>query len=106
MYSAIASSAEALTVSNSSVGFTTVPASATRAIVVVKSQPLRFWVDGSTPTTVAGMYANDDYIIYLYKSEITKFRAIREGGTDAVANVTFYEGGWPDGIDYEANKVV
>lgn len=81
----------ALTVSNVAVGLT-VPAvtpKPTWAFVTVESNSIRFWVDGSTPTTTEGHLAEAGDTIRLEGvDEIRKFLAIRVSA-DAVIQATF-----------------
>jgi hypothetical protein len=87
-----------LTVSSTAVGLSSPPRGANMAILTVHSHPIRFLVDGTTPTTSLGHYAADKYEIVLKRTEISNFKAIREGGTDATITVSYFSGS-PDPDD-------
>lgn len=84
----------ALTVSNVAVGLTlpsTTPA-AQWAKVTVETQSIRYWADGSTPTSSEGhLAAAGDEIRLEGPGAVSKFRAIRATGSDGVIQATF---GW------------
>lgn len=79
----------ALTVSNVAVGLTVPSGSPNRAVVTVESNSIRFWVDGSTPTSANGHLAEAGDVITLEGAEeVNDFRAIRVSA-DATVQATF-----------------
>lgn len=82
---------EALTVSSTSVGFTAATfAGADYAHVYVDIADVRFRVDGGTASTTNGVpVAVHDEIILESVEEVARFRAIRDGGTDATLFAQF-----------------
>lgn len=53
--------------------------------------PIRFTVDGTAPTTSVGMRADYQQTIQIYnRVNLVNFRAIREGATSAILNVTYW----------------
>jgi hypothetical protein len=82
---------EQLTVSSTSVGLVSIPAGASRAIVMVESQPLRYREDGTAPTSLIGVLCVAATRFELEsRKAIEGFRAIRSGGTDSVVSVLYY----------------
>lgn len=60
------------------------------AIISVDSQPIRFTLDGTTPDSNTGHGADANDIIVLSSiAQIEKLKMIREGGSDAVVQVTY-----------------
>lgn len=81
---------EQVTVSNSAVGLT-VPSGAVRAEFVVEDQPLRYRLDGTSPTATVGTLAKADKSFEIYgEAALEAFEAIRDGGTDANLSVHYY----------------
>ena len=82
---------EALTVSSTSVGFTAATyGAADYAHVYVDIADARFLCNGTAVTTSNGFpVANHDEIILENADEISRFRAIRDGGTDATLIAQF-----------------
>lgn len=69
------------------------PAGAVVAKLTVFTNPIRYVRDTAAVTAAMGHYATDkDRILLIGREEITGFRAIREGGSDAVVIVSYYEG--------------
>lgn len=66
---------------------------AVSAFISVESQPIRWTVDGTAPVaTTTGHKATDTDTITLNGIDaITKFRAIRDGGTNATIHVTYFK---------------
>lgn len=88
---------ESIVISNTAVALTTIPASAQAAHISVHEQRLRFYYDGSTPTATSGHVGIVDREIDLEsREEVTNFKAIREGGTDARISVTYHLRSYPD----------
>ena len=62
-----------------------------RALIQVFTAPIRFWVDGSAPTTTTGHRADYyDTIELKGYNEIVNFLAIRESAASATLEVSFY----------------
>lgn len=88
--------AEALTIANSAVAFTSgtilangVPA--TKAVFVLETAQVRFTVDGSTVGTATGHLVQiGDVVTVEGKHAVKNFSAIRTGGTSGTAWVTYY----------------
>ena len=81
-----------LSVAASAVGLT-LPAGGQpkRALIQVFTAPIRFWVDGSAPTTTTGHRADYyDTIELKGYNEIVNFKAIRESAASATVEVSFY----------------
>jgi hypothetical protein len=88
---------ESITVSTVAIGGTSAtyapePSTApTMAIVSVESNPIRFRIDGTNPTSSVGHAAVDtNYIQLCGTKDVTSFRAIRSGASDATIRVTYY----------------
>lgn len=82
---------EQLTVPVGAVALASIPAKASRAIVMVEAQPLRYREDGTAPTSAVGVLcvATTRFELESRKA-IQQFRAIRSGGTDSVVSVLYY----------------
>lgn len=65
------------------------------ARIDVEGAEIRYWTDGSAPTATEGILAGPGAILYVYATDITRFRAIRSGTFDAVLQVSY--GRWPAG---------
>lgn len=80
---------QSLTVSTTAVALT-VPAGASRAVVKVIAQPVRFRDDGTDPTSSVGYskVANDEFELVGPSMKDAKF--IRSAGTDATLEVLYY----------------
>ena len=84
---------EVITVSTTAIGFTA--ARLTNNIVMAKckviAQPLMVRADGTNPTSDAGYpyAANEEFEVW-GEPNLSKFRAIRQGGTDANLHVAYY----------------
>jgi hypothetical protein len=77
---------------NTDVKTLTVPAGASRAIVVVEDQPLRYRDDGVAPTASVGMLCVATTRFEIESSYALKaFKAIRSGGTDSVLSISYYK---------------
>jgi len=69
----------------------TVPTAARAALITVYGAPIRFWTDGTAPTNATGHRADVyDQIELPNRKELVNFKAIREGGTNATLEVTYY----------------
>ena len=84
-----------LTVSTTAVGLANatggIPAGATRAVVQVEAQPVRWRDDGSAPTLSVGVLsaATDMFELPSLQS-INNFKAIRSGAADGTLNIRYY----------------
>ena len=79
-----------LTVSTTAVGLT-IPSGATRAVVYVESQPVRWRDDGVAPTSTVGVPAVDTDAFELPSIQsVNQFQAIRSGASDATLNIVYY----------------
>lgn len=80
---------EQLTVSTTAVALT-VPAGASRALVRVAAQPIRYRDDGVAPTATVGFpqAANNEF--QLVGKSLHSARFIRSGGTNASIDVLYY----------------
>jgi len=82
---------EQITVSSTAVGLT-VPKGASRAIVTVEAQPLRYRDDGTDPSSTVGVLCQANLRFELEsRYSMLAFKAIRQGGTDAVLSVSYYK---------------
>ena len=94
---------ESLTVSTVAVGFTAAKISinqvggfhkrAVRAFVTVETNPVRFWYDGSTPTSTVGHHLNSgDSVTIDGEGNVTNFKVIRssEAAADATLMITYF----------------
>lgn len=80
-----------LTVSTTAVGLT-VPSGAGRAVIVVEAQPIRYRDDGTAPTASVGMLCAAALRFDIESREsLLAFRAIRQGGVDAVLSISYYK---------------
>lgn len=83
---------EKLAVSTSAVGLASIPGDASRAVVVVEAQPLRYREDGTDPTASVGFLAVAETVFVLpSRNAILQFKAIRSGGTDSAISVNYYK---------------
>lgn len=83
---------EQKTVSDSAVGFDSIPSNAMKAVISVEDATIRYRDDGTDPTTTTGIIAYNGTVIILQGREsITKFKAIRTGAIDAELNCLYYE---------------
>lgn len=86
-----ATSAEAITIDNTSGGIgLTAPTGARSAVIQVLTANIRFCLDGTPPTTSLGIQVGDgDWVVLNTPEEITGFKAIREGSTSGVLQVHY-----------------
>jgi hypothetical protein len=80
---------EQVTVGTTAVGLT-VPPGATKAVIRVDAQPVRFRDDGTNPTSSTGFLFKDNDIFEAYGESILQGKFIRDGGTNATLNVLYY----------------
>lgn len=78
-----------LTVSTTAVGLT-VPPGASRAVIKVIAQPVRYRDDGVDPTTSLGYpkVANDEFV--LSGSSMKNVKFIRDDASDATLEILYY----------------
>ena len=85
-----------LTVSSTAVGLADatggIPAFATRAVITVEADAIRWRDDGVDPTSTVGMPAAKDSSFELPSAEsIADFKAIRVNTTDVKLNIVYYQ---------------
>lgn len=91
---------ETITVSSTAIGFTAgkillnlaggAHKRAIAAIVSAETQPMRFTINGTTPTTTVGhLMAAGDYYTIQGEANVAAFKAIRTG-TDGTLQVTYF----------------
>ena len=83
---------ETLTVADTAVGLTSATYSdATRAEMTLETAQIRFWVDGTAPTTSAGILVNvGDVVVLNSAAQIANFKAIRTGSTSGVLSIQYF----------------
>ena len=80
-----------ITVSTASIPITTIPAHVTHGWIQVQAQPIRYRLDAGTATASVGVNAVAlEKIPLNTPQDVHGFRAIREGGSDAVLNVHLF----------------
>lgn len=81
---------ETLTVAASAVGFASIPAGASIAIITTETADIRYWVDGSTPTTSQGhLVSAGDAIKLDSVGQLTNFKAIAVSGS-ATMQISYF----------------
>lgn len=78
-----------LTVADEAIGLT-VPAGATRAVIKVIAQPVRFRNDGTNPTTTVGYPLVATEVIELTSQGLSEAKFIRSTGSSATLEVLYY----------------
>jgi hypothetical protein len=64
----------------------------TRALIQCQDADVRFWLDGSTPTTTSGHTLTSGSYLELHGTvELTNFKAIRDGSVDALLAVSYFK---------------
>lgn len=82
---------EQLAVGATSGQLISIPAKASRAIVMVEGQPLRYREDGTAPTGSVGVLCVAATRFELEsRKAIQGFRAIRSGASDSAVSVLYY----------------
>ena len=83
---------ETLTIAGTAVGLTASKYSdAIRAEMTLEDAQIRFWVDGTDPTSSAGHPVNIGDIINIDgTSQIINFKAIRTGATSGTLQITYF----------------
>lgn len=92
---------EAITVADTAIGFTAskilinqtggTHKRAVAALVSAETQPMRFTVDGTTPTTTVGhLLAAGDYFVVRGEQNVSRFKAIRTTGSSGALQVTYF----------------
>ena len=80
-----------LTVADTAVGLT-VPPNANKAIIVVEDATIRWRADGTDPTSIVGTKAFVNATIILDTvGDLSNFKAIRQGSTNAQLSINYYE---------------
>lgn len=78
-------------VSDSAVGFASIPLNANKAVVVVEESNIRWRDDGDDPTSSVGTKSFVNTTIVLEgRGRINNFRAIRLSTTDAKLSINYY----------------
>jgi len=89
---------EAITVAGTAIGLTDadmIAAGEDHALLTTELAPIRYTVDGTTPTTTIGHLAPAGSRIKLDSSaELVRFLAIRTTGTSASVKASTGTGGW------------
>ena len=81
---------ESLIVSDTAVGFASIPATAVRAFITIEDADIRFRVDDPLPTTIEGhVLVATDILLLESAADIASFKAIRDGAVDAILKVTY-----------------
>ena len=89
---------ESITVSSAAIGFTAAKIALAESlygrdvdhvVCTVETNPLRYTVDGTTPTSTVGHLMADKDVFVIDKDDVPKFKAIRTG-SDATLKCTFY----------------
>ncbi len=79
-----------MTVGATATALTGAPETATSVIITVEAGPIRFWVNGGTPTGAAGHLIEPGSTLSLpNRQQILGFRAVRSSGVDAVLQVSY-----------------
>lgn len=93
----MASGKETLTIAGTAVGLTASNYAVTtgrkdvdKVTLTLETAQIRYWVDGSTPTSALGhlMEVGETIVLENY-DEVVNFRAIRTGSTSGVLSVTY-----------------
>ena len=83
---------ESVTVAGTAIGITLTASDGilpAAALITVEDAPIRYCVDGTTPTTTVGHLAQAGAVFELInRGEVTNFRAIRQGGASGTIKVT------------------
>ena len=73
----------------------TVPTAANKAVITVRTAPIRYLDDSTAPTATLGhVLEPGDRLTYMdadYKKALSQFRAIRTGSTSGVIDVSYYD---------------
>ncbi len=83
---------EIITVTNTAGGFTaaTYTTNVKKAFATLETGQIRFWYNGSTPTTTEGHLLEIGQTLTLNGySQVSRFKAIRTGGTSGVLMITY-----------------
>ena len=78
-------------ISNSAVGFASIPSDANKAIIVVEDSNIRYREDGTDPTADIGTKAfQNTTIIVEGRNRMSSFKAIRLSTSDAKLSINYY----------------
>lgn len=81
---------ETLSVGGSAVPFAAAPTGATKAVITTETADVRYWIDGSTPTTTVGHLIKAGGGINLDSAgQIANFKAIAVSGS-AVLQISYF----------------
>lgn len=73
---------ETLSVPGSATGFANIPNGTTKAVITIETAQIRYWVDGSNPTSSDGHLSNiGDAIVLDSPGQVYNFKAYGVGGT-------------------------
>ncbi len=79
-----------LVVGATATGLTGIPEAATSAVMTVEAAPVRFWINGGTPTGASGHLLEPGAVLSLpNRQQVLGFRAVRSSGTDATLQVSY-----------------
>ncbi len=87
--SPIAGSYEQITVSTTAVPLT-VPLRAKIAVITVEAEPIRYRDDATDPTNTVGVLVSPGSTLIICSNALGRFKAIRQGGSDAILSVSYY----------------
>lgn len=82
-----------LTVDSTAAGIALTPTadkSIYAATIACFTAPIRYWTNGTAPTTSTGRRLGPNEEVDIYGDEIPNFLAIREGATSGVLEITYY----------------
>ena len=88
---------ESITVAGTAIGFTAAKivqtaGTAAMAVLTTEDAPIRFTVNGTTPTSTVGHLIQPSATVIICGSlDINKFRSIRTTGTSGTAVVTYFK---------------
>lgn len=85
----IADSAKGFTTSNLDLAETLHGRDVKRVVFTVDTAQIRFWEDGTAPTTSAGNLANIGDVITIAGEDAKNFKAIRTGSTSAKLRASY-----------------
>jgi hypothetical protein len=82
---------ETLTVTNSPAPLADIPPAASLAFITLDDHPIRIWLNGDNPTPTQGHRLTQGAVLVLEsQNQIQNFRAIREGASNGVLQVSYF----------------